>query len=97
MLGYELMITPDMTVAHVRKRSPYPVGWAEYPPNRLRVAFVDFNPERPGKVVAGLHSYPEFGKALALLAESDIAQRRRELYARRVRNDNWYYERFKIS
>jgi glycosyltransferase involved in cell wall biosynthesis len=97
MLGYELMITPDTIVAHkFRKQSPYRVGWPEFLFNRLRLAFVHFNPQRLGKVVAGLRKYPGFGEALALLAASDIAQRRRQLDARRVRNDNWYCRRFKM-
>jgi len=98
MLGYDLMITPDTIVAHkFRKRSPYYVGWPEFLFNRLRLAFAHFNPERLGKVVAGLRGYPGFGEALALLAASDIAQRRRELDARRVRDDDWYCNRFNMT
>jgi len=98
MLGYNLMITPDTVVAHkFRKRSPYHVGWPEFLFNRLRLAFAHFNPERLGRVVAGLRSYPGFGEALTLLAASDIAERRRALDARRVRDDNWYCNRFKMS
>jgi GT2 family glycosyltransferase len=98
MMGYELMITPDTVVAHkFRKRSPYHVGWPEFLFNRLRLAFVHFNPARLGKVVAALRNYPAFGEALALLAASDIAARRRELEARRVRDFNWYCDRFNID
>jgi GT2 family glycosyltransferase len=98
MLGYDLMITPDTVVAHkFRKRSPYHVGWPEFLYNRLRLAFVHFSPERLGKVVAALRNYPAFGEALALLAASDIAERRRELHARRVRDDNWFCNRFNMS
>jgi GT2 family glycosyltransferase len=97
-LGYELMIAPDTVVAHkLRQRSPYPVGWREFLFNRLRLAFVHFNEERLGKVVAALRAYPGFGAALALLADSDIAQRRRELRARRIRDDDWYCDRFNIT
>jgi glycosyltransferase involved in cell wall biosynthesis len=98
MLGYDLMITPDTIVAHkFRKRSPYPVGWPEFLFNRLRLAFSHFNPERLGKVVASLRRYPDFGAALAMLAASDIAERRKKLDTRRVRDDNWYCNRFKMS
>lgn len=98
MLGYDLMITPDTIVAHkFRKRSPYYVGWPEFLFNRLRLAFVHFNPERLGKVVGALRAYPGFGEALALLAASDIAERRRTVDARRVRGDDCYFKRFKIS
>jgi len=98
LLGYDLMVTPDTVVAHkFRKRSPYRVGWPEFLFNRLRLAFVHFNPQRLGKVVASLRNYPGFGEALALLASSDIAERRREMHARRVRDDNWYCNRFNMA
>jgi glycosyltransferase involved in cell wall biosynthesis len=99
MLGYELLITPDTVVGHkFRKRSPYRVGWPGFLFNRLRLAFVHFtNPQRLGRVVASLRSYPGFGEALALLADSDIAQRRRELHGRRVRDDDWYCDRFNMT
>lgn len=98
MLGYDLMITPDTIVAHkFRKRSPYHVGWSEFLFNRLRLAFVHFNPARLGKVVASLRHYPCFGEALAMLAASDIAERRRQIDSCRVRDDNWYCNRFNMS
>ena len=98
MLGYDLMITPDTKVAHkFRKRSPYHVGWPQFLFNRLRLAFVHFNPHRLGKVVAALRDYPDFGAALALLAASDIGERRREIDKRRMRDDNWYCKRFNMS
>jgi len=59
---------------------------------RLRLAFFHFNPERLGKIVAALRNYPGFGEALALLPADDIAQRRREVHACRIRDDNWYCE-----
>jgi glycosyltransferase involved in cell wall biosynthesis len=98
MLGYDLMITPDTVVAHkFRRQSPYKVGWPEYMFNRLRLAFAHFGPERLGKTVASLRSYPGFGEALALIAASDIAERRRDLDARRVRDDDWYCDRFHLG
>lgn len=97
MMGYDLMITPDTVVGHkFRKRSPFRVGWPEYLFNRLRLSFVHFGPERLGRVVASLRTYPGFGEALVMLAESDIAQRRLEVQARRVRDDNWYCDRFRM-
>ena len=98
LLGYDLVVTPDTVVAHkFRKRSPYRVGWPEFLFNRLRLAFVHFNPERLGNVVAGLRDYPGFGEALALLVSSDIAERRKEVQKKRVRDDNWYCRRFKMN
>jgi len=98
LMGYELMLAPDVVVRHrFRKRSPYPVGWPAYLHNRLRLAFVHFNPTRLGRVVASLRNLPGFGEALALLVEGDVAARRREIFARRVRNDDWFFERFGLD
>ena len=67
------MITPDTIVGHkFRKRSPYHVGWPEFLFNRLRLAFVHFGPKRLGRVVSSLRTYPGFGEALALLAETAL-------------------------
>ena len=98
LMGYDLMVTPETLVKHkFRKRSPYHVGWPEYLFNRLRLAFVHLKPERLGKVVAALRNYPGYGQALALLAESDIAERRREIHRKRVRDDDWLFERFGLK
>jgi len=97
LLGYELLVVPEVVVRHrFRKRSPFPVGWPQYLHNRLRLAFVHFNPERLGRVVASLRSYPGFGEALTLLVDGDITARRREILSRRARNDDWYFDRFRL-
>ncbi len=98
LLGYELMVVPEVVVRHqFRKRSPFPVGWPQYLHNRLRLAFVHFNAARLGKVVASLRNYPGFGEALALLVNGDISSRRHEIISKRVRNDDWYFERFRLN
>jgi hypothetical protein len=58
---------------------------------------VHFNPSRLGQVVGALRSYPGFGDALAMVADSDTAQRRREIHSRRVRDDDWFFDRFHIG
>jgi GT2 family glycosyltransferase len=98
LLGYDLLVVPDSIVRHrFRPKSPFPVGWAQYLHNRLRLAFLHFNPQRLGKVVASLRHYPAFGEALALLIDSDITERRRELAARRTRDDDWFCDRFRLN
>jgi len=98
LLGYDLMVTPDTVVAHkFRKRSPYHVGWPEFLFNRLRIAFVHFKPKRLGRVVCALRDYPNLGDALAMIAASNIAERRRDLDLRRVRDDDWYCDTFNIT
>jgi GT2 family glycosyltransferase len=98
LLGYELRVVPEVVVRHrFRERSPYPVGWPEYLHNRLRLAFVHFNPYRLGTVVGSLRYYPEFGAALALVVDGGVAARRREIAAARVRDDDWFFDRFSLK
>ena len=95
LLGYDLLIAPQVVVRHrFRQTSPYPVGWPQYLHNRLRLAFAHLSAPRLAKTVRALHKHEAFGEALALLVEGDISLRRREMLARRVRSDDWYFERF---
>jgi GT2 family glycosyltransferase len=95
LLGYELLIVPQVVVRHrFRETSPYPVGWPQYLHNRLRLAFAHFSAPRLAKAVRALQKYPAFGEAMELLVEGDISLRRREMLARRVRTDDWYFEKF---
>ncbi len=98
LLGYEAVVVPDTVVRHrFRTQSPYPVGWPQYLHNRLRLAFVHFKPERLAKAVSHLRKYPNFGEALELLVEGDIAARRRAIAAVRKRSDDWYFDRFRLN
>ncbi|MFN0102422.1 MAG: glycosyltransferase [Bryobacteraceae bacterium] len=98
LLGYDLIVVPDSIVRHrFRDRSPFPVGWPQYLHNRLRLAFVHFKPERLGKAVSRLRTYPGFGEALGLLVDGDISVRRREMAALRKRTDDAYFERFHLN
>jgi len=98
LLGYKLLVIPDVLVKHrFRRKSPFHVGWPEYLHNRLRLAFAHFSDDRLGRVVSSLRTYPAFGDALRLVTESDIAARRRELFAVRRRNDDWYFDRFRLN
>ena len=95
LLGYELRVVPEVVVRHrFRKSSPFPVGWPQYLHNRLRLAFVHFNPERLARVVSSLRRYPGFGEAMTLLMDGDVGARRREIISARSRDDDWYFDRF---
>ena len=97
LLGYDLLVAPESVVRHrFRPVSPFPVGWAQYLHNRLRLAFVHFKPQRLGRVVASLRNRPSFGDALALVVEGDVTARRREMSALRTRDDDWFCERFSL-
>ena len=96
LLGYELWVVPEVVVAHRFKsgRNPSKRRCAVFMHNLLRMAFVHFNGPRITRVVEALHQFEGFPEGLAMTMESDVAARRSELYARRVRDSEWYFERF---
>lgn len=97
LLGYELRIVPEVVIRHrFRKASPFPVGWPQYLHNRLRLAFVHFSPARLARVVSSLRQYPGFGEAMTLMIDGNVGARRREIISARVRDDDWYFERFRL-
>ena len=95
LFGYDLVIAPEVLVRHkFRQKSPYPIGWGPYLHNRLRLAFAHLSPNRLAKVVSALCHYDAFGEALALLVEGNICAHRPDMLKRRVRSDDWFFERF---
>jgi hypothetical protein len=98
MLGYELWVTPEAVVQHLfRARPPFPVQWVEVLHNRLRLAFVHFGAARIARVARTLGRYPAMGQAMCWLLDADVASRRAEMAGRRVRDDNWVFERFGLK
>jgi GT2 family glycosyltransferase len=95
LLGYEAWVAPEVTVLHYfRKQRPYGAEMRLLTHNQLRVALLHFNPARMGRVLTALRNHARFGAALAMAFESDVWQQRADLAARRVRDDDWLFERF---
>lgn len=98
LLGYELHVVPSVVVAHLfRKRHPYEVRWRSFLHNRARLASVHFNEARIGAIMTSMREHREFPAALAMLAAGDAEERRRELLARRLHDDDWYFKRFEAG
>jgi GT2 family glycosyltransferase len=95
LLGYELRIIPHVVVTHLfRGRQPYTVRWKEVIHNKLRLACVHFDEQRIAAVVDAVRDHPAFPDALAMLATTDISNRRAALAGRRVNDDKWFFDRF---
>jgi GT2 family glycosyltransferase len=95
LLGYEVWVAPAVTVLHYfRKSNPYKVEWGAVTHNLLRVALLHFNQPRMTRVITALKGNGNFAQALAHAVESDVWQKRAEFAARRVRDDDWYFEKF---
>jgi hypothetical protein len=88
-------VVPEVEFRHVfREERPYNMEWSWALHNKLRIAFVHFEPPRIARVVKALRRHQDFPDAAALLAEGDVSSRRKELAARRVHDAEWYFERF---
>jgi GT2 family glycosyltransferase len=95
MLGHELRILPDVVVAHLfRERHPYAVDWASILHNQLRVAFMHFSADRLSRVIERMKPFGDFAAACAMLAGSDINERRAAFQAGRKIDDVTYFARF---
>jgi glycosyltransferase involved in cell wall biosynthesis len=94
LLGYELRLVPGIVVQHLFSDRNYPMRWRNIVHNRLRLAFVHFDRRRIRRVVDALRDSPGFGEGLTLTVGSDLAQQRAQLRARRVRDENWVFEKF---
>ena len=95
LLGYELALVPEVDVAHLfRPSHPYAIDWTTVIHNMLRVAFAHFSSERLARVVGRMKHYEQFDAALARLAVGDAQAARARWEARRLRTDDWYFERF---
>jgi GT2 family glycosyltransferase len=97
LLGYELWLVPTVEVAHqFREQIPYPVNWRTVLHNRLRMAFLHLSDSRKVRVRKALEEYPDFPAALASASNSDMTLRRADLMARRKRDDDWFFDRFRL-
>jgi glycosyltransferase involved in cell wall biosynthesis len=98
LLGYELWLAPQVEVVHLfREERPFHVEWSWVLHNRLRMAFVHFDTGRITRVVEALRDHEDFAAAVALTAASDASARRAALAARRLRSDDWFFERFGLG
>lgn len=94
-LGYECLVTPHSRVSHLfRSRFPYHVSAAEVLHNLIRVAIVHFGQDRLEAVIAALRGNRVFPKAMAMVLSSDAWARRADMQARRVADDQAFFDRF---
>jgi glycosyltransferase involved in cell wall biosynthesis len=98
LLGYEVWVVPEVKVLHYfRDVNPLKIRTGVVTHNVLRVALLHFNRSRLVHVVSELQKVSEFSHAFAQAVDSDVWRRRAEFAQRRVRDDDWYFDRFKNS
>ena len=95
LMGYQVLSAPGANVRHLfRPEIPYPVEWSWIQHNKLRLSSLHFSDDRRRRVTQALRSEEGFGAGMALLARGDVSACRAELDARRVHDDQWFFEKF---
>lgn len=97
LLGHRCLLVPAVDVAHqFKKTHNFPLNWELMLHNMLRSATVHLSQERLTNVVTAMRVRNAFPAAFARLLLSDAWQRRDEIRAQRVRDDDWYFEYFDL-
>lgn len=95
LLGYEIEVCPHAVVAHhFRESRGFAVDDLDILYNFLRMIHMHFSPPRIRGVLKAIAHNPHIQRALDRLYESDIFSLRQSLLAKRVRSDDWFFERF---
>jgi GT2 family glycosyltransferase len=98
LLGYEVVMVPEVTVAHYfRSKFPYPVSWVNTVYNKLRTVHTYFNPDRQKRSLAALKSMPRFQEAYKLFRKKSIADRRNRFLEMCQYSDDWFFEKFAMK
>jgi len=94
LFGYQVAVHPGITIAHYFReaRDNYEVDDTEITCNFLRMVYLHFRPTRIQQVLQAAKGNPFLATAQERLAESDVFERRAELFARRVRDDEWFFQ-----
>jgi len=93
LLGYRVAVHPGVTVAHFfrESRDNYEVDDLAVTYNFLRMVYLHFSPTRIQRVCKAVKGNPYVRAAQEQLAESDVFERRSQLLASRVRDDEWFF------
>ena len=84
---------PEVEIPHLfRKHNPYQVEPVHVTHNLIRTALLHLNDERVAHVLHTQMERAHFARAMTMCASSDVWARRDALRARRVHDDDWFFE-----
>jgi GT2 family glycosyltransferase len=100
-MGYRCVVNPAVEVAHFFKHDKprnFTVSWEDYDVNLLRCVFTYLNDGRRKAILSAIQTRENFNRSLArVMADYDFWQRRAELQARFVRDEEWYFTKFETE
>lgn len=97
-LGCKVLCDPSVRVAHkFRTVLPYSASWKDLHYNRMRLCFLHFGSERLAKYMRYVMAIPDFDAIVREVLGSDALGMRDLLFERRIRDDDWFFERFPMT
>lgn len=97
LFGFGAYVNSDAAVKHIfRGARPYTVSNSDIHYNLLRMAILHFNQERLSRVIAKIKNYQYFNDIFTDVILSDAPERRCSIIKRRVKDDDWYFQKFNI-
>jgi GT2 family glycosyltransferase len=95
LLGYRVAGAPAATVAHLfKEQRDFEVPDYGVLLNYLRLVHLHLAPWRVEAAIRAIGDYPSLNRALHEVATPELLDRRAELEAVRVRDDDWFFETF---
>ncbi len=95
LLGYRVAGAPAATVAHLfKEQRDFEVPVYGVLVNYLRLVHLHFAPWRVEAATRAIGDYPSLGRALREVRTAELLERRAELEAVRVHDDDWFFETF---
>lgn len=97
LFGHSIQVEPRSTIYHhFRTAPPYPLEMRQVVYNKLRMSFLHFDGALLERVLERQFTYPQAPAALARLVRDGTLEEGRVLRGRRVRDMDWFCERFGI-
>jgi glycosyltransferase involved in cell wall biosynthesis len=98
LFGYEVVCDPSIRVSHAFKEEhPYHIAWFDELYNKARFAFSHFSVKRLESFLRGNTNVPMMLDVLLEIQKSNVFTRRSKLFKRRVKSDDWFFQRFQMS
>ena len=98
LMGYECHILPALEASHLfRATRPYAVSWDSVLHNAMRTAVLHFSAARVALMMSAMAGRSGFTEAFAQLMRGDAWRKREEFTMARVRDDEWFFDRFQID
>ena len=98
LFGFRCSVLPNVTVQHLfRSKHPYIVRTYDVQYNQLRMAHLHFNDSRIKKIKHFIRDSKQLKHIDEQLLKEGIQEQREEYIEKRMHDDDWYFNKFRID